>query len=62
MDLGPRLNISIPSYRYRIPIINIRRSHDRLIFILGIPILSKDGFNIKTDPRKINFNKISNKI
>ena len=53
MDLGPRLNISIPSYRYRIPII---------IFILGIPILSKDGFNIKTDPREINFNEISNKI
>ena len=30
--------------------LKIRRSHDRLIFIMGIPIPGKDGFYIETGP------------
>ena len=32
-----------------IPMLKIRRSHDRLIFNMGIPIPEKDGLNIETD-------------
>ena len=31
--------------------LNIRRSHDRLIFNIGIPIPGKDGLYIETGPR-----------
>ena len=40
---GDRFNIKMPSYQYRIPIIKIRRSCDRLIFIIGIPIPGEMG-------------------
>ena len=33
-----------------IPIIKIRRSQDRLIFNMGIPIPRKDGLYIDTEP------------
>ena len=35
---GPFFTNKTPSYQYRIPIINLRRSSDRLRFIMGIPI------------------------
>ena len=35
------------SYQYRIPIIKIRRSHDRLIFNMGIPIPGKIFFTLR---------------
>ena len=38
--------------RYRIPIVNIRRSWDRIIFIMGIPVLYH---YIVTDPCWFNF-------
>ena len=31
--------------------LKIRRSHDRLIFNMGIPISGKDGLYIETGPR-----------
>ena len=36
---GPLFTKKTPSYGYRIPIIKLRRSDDRLRFIMGIPIL-----------------------
>ena len=46
-----RLNIKMSSYHYRDPpILNIRRSHDCLIFNMGIPISGKDGLYIETGP------------
>ena len=33
-----------------IPMLKIRRSHDRLIFNMGIPIPGKDGLYIETGP------------
>ena len=38
---GGRLNIKVSSYQ-------IRRSHDRLIFNMGIPIPGQDGLYIET--------------
>ena len=38
---GPLFTKKTPSYGYRIPIINLRRSDDRLRFIMGIAILIK---------------------
>ena len=32
--------------------LNIRRSHDRLIFNMGIPIPGKDSLYIETGPRR----------
>ena len=42
-----RFNTKITFLGLGIPIIKIRRSHDRLIFIMGIPILRKYIFTIK---------------
>ena len=38
---GSRFIIKMPSYQYRIPIIKIRRSHDRLMFITEILYLER---------------------
>ena len=38
-DPGPLLTKKTPSYGYRDPIINLRRSDDRLRFNMGIPTL-----------------------
>ena len=48
---GGRLNIKMSSYQYRILMLKIRRSRDRLIFNMGIPILAKVGLYIETGPR-----------
>ena len=42
------LNIKMSSHQYRIPMFKIRRSHDRLIFNMGITIPGKDGLYIET--------------
>ena len=47
---GNRLNINISSYQYRIPIIKIRRSGDRLIFIMEITIPGKTVFILRRGP------------
>ena len=44
-------SIKVPSYRYRIPMLKIRRSRDHLIFNMGIPIPGKDGLYIETGSR-----------
>ena len=46
-----RLNIKM-SYQYNqgIPIVKTRLSHDRLIFIIGIPIPGKTVFKLRRDP------------
>ena len=38
-DTGPLFTKKTPSYSIGIPMINLRRSDDRLRFIMGIPIL-----------------------
>ena len=43
-DAWGSLNIKTWSYQFRIPIIKIRRSQDRLIFIMEIPISGKTVF------------------
>ena len=45
------LNIKLSSYPYRDPMLKIRRSHDRLIFNMRIPIPGKDSLYIETGPR-----------
>ena len=45
---GPRLNIKTVFLRIGIPIIKIRRSRDRLIFVMGIPILVRRRLFIET--------------
>ena len=40
-DAYVRLNINVPSYQYRIPMLKIRRSRDRIIFNMGIPFLER---------------------
>ena len=45
---GGHLNIKMSSYQYRDPMLKIRRSCDRLIFNMGIPIPGKDGLYIET--------------
>ena len=47
---GGRLNINMSSYQYRIPIIKIRRSGDRLIFIMEITIPGKTVFILRRGP------------
>ena len=47
---GGRLNIKISSYQYGDSMLKIRRSHDRLIFYMWIPIPGKDGLYIETGP------------
>ena len=41
--------------RYAIPMINIRRSRDRLIFSMGIPILVGDIFILRRPPGSISY-------
>ena len=50
---GGRLNIKMSSYHgsIGIPMLKIRRSRDRLIFNIRIPIPGKDGLCIETGPR-----------
>ena len=48
---GGRLNINMSSYQYRVPMLKIRRSRDRLIFNMGIPIPGKDGICMEIVPR-----------
>ena len=44
-----RLNIKMPSCKYN-PMLKIKRSHDCLIFNMGIPIPGEDGLCIETGP------------
>ena len=50
LDAEGPLNIKMSSYQYRDPMLKIRRSHDHLIFNMGIPIPGKDGFYIESAP------------
>ena len=50
---GGRLNIKMSFYDIGIPMLKIRRSHDRLIFNMVIPILGKDGLYIEIGPRRL---------
>ena len=45
-----RLDIKMSSYQYKHPMLRMRRSRDRLIFNMGIPIPGKDGLCIDTGP------------
>ena len=47
---GPCFNIKTVFPRYGIPILKIRRSRDRLIFNMGIPILVRRHIYIETAP------------
>ena len=49
-EQGGHLNIKMLSYQHRDSIIKTRRSHNRLIFIMGIPIPRKEGLYIETGP------------
>ena len=48
-----RLNIKMSSYPYKDSHVKDKRSHDRLIFNMGIPIAGKDGFYIEVGPRTL---------
>ena len=48
---GGHLNIKMTSHQYRDPMLKIRRSRDRLIFNMGIPIPRKDELYIEMWPR-----------
>ena len=48
--IWPRLNINTVFPRYGIPILKIRRSRDRLIFIMGIPMLVRQHLYIEAAP------------
>ena len=52
---GGGLNITMSSYQYRDPMLKIRRSRDRLIFNMGIPIPGKDGLHTETGTRKLRY-------
>ena len=47
---GPCLNIKTVLPRYEIPMLKMRRSWDRLIFNMGIPILVRKHLYIETAP------------
>ena len=51
---GGLLNIRCRLNSIRIPMLKIRRSCDRLIFNMGIPIPGKDGLYIETGPGLYN--------
>ena len=48
-ETGGSLNITM-SYQYRDPMLKIRRSHDRLIFNMGLPIHGKTVFILRRGP------------
>ena len=50
VDTGARLNIKYCLTTIGIPMLKMRRSHDRLVFNMGIPIPRKDGLYIETGP------------
>ena len=52
IEIGPgsHLNIKMSSNQYRISMLKIRRSHDRLIFNMGIPKPGKTVFILKQGP------------
>ena len=50
METGPRLNIKTVFPRYGVPMLKIRRSRDRLIFNMGIPVPVRHSY-VETDPR-----------
>ena len=50
--LHGRVDIKIPSYHW-IPIIETRRSHDRLIFIMAVPIPGKTVFYIELPAKPV---------
>ena len=59
LHLWSLLGVSIYSCRLTrigIPMLKIRRSHDRLIFNMGIPIPGKDGLYIETGLRSLHSN------
>ena len=47
---GPCLYIKTVFVRYGIPMLRIRRSEDRLIFNMGIPVLVRWHFYVETEP------------
>ena len=53
---GPRLNIKMVFAGTRISMLKIRRSRDRLIFNMGIPILVRRHIYIETAPRSQRVN------
>ena len=56
---GPRLNINTVFPRYWIPMLKIRRSRDRLIINISIPILVRRHLYIETAP---SLPKVANKV
>ena len=54
---GPHLNIKTAFPRYGIPMLKIRRSRDRLIVNMGIPILVRWHLNIETASRSHKLSK-----
>ena len=55
MNSGPCLDIKTILLGMGIPMLKIRRSHDRLIFNMGIPILVKQYLYIETAQRVSDF-------
>ena len=51
---GPRLNIKTLFLRYGIPMVKIRRSWDRRILNMGIPIMVRRHLYIETAPLALN--------
>ena len=47
---GGCLNIKMPSYQFRTPMLKIRWSCDHLILSMGIPIPGKDGLYVESGP------------
>ena len=50
METGNRLNMVISTYLYRISMLKIRQSHDRLIFDIWIPYLGKTVIILRRGP------------
>ena len=53
---GGHVNIKMSSNHYRIPMLKIKQSLDRLIFNMEIPVPGKDGLYIETGPYNITGN------
>ena len=47
---GGHLNVKMPSYQYRDPMLKIRQSRDRIIFNMGFPYLGKMVITMRQGP------------
>ena len=56
METGPWFNIKMSSYQYRKPIVEIRRSYNRLISPIGFPIPVRRHLYIESGPRATSTN------